>query len=90
MNQTATAQHTPGPWTNDPADGALIDARVNGRIVALAEVFHVDTDGVQQANARLIAAAPRMLEIIRSFVEAPAYSGHRDNDARAILREVEG
>ncbi len=49
---------------------------------------------VQNPNdARLIAAAPRMLEIIAALVSSPAMV---DNDepmmveARAILRDVEG
>ena len=71
MSTSATAQHTPGPWTNDAVDGALVDAKVNGRLVAIAEVFHVETDASREANARLIAAAPRMLEWVRMVASMP-------------------
>ena len=45
------------------------------------------------ANARLIAAAPAMLEIIRTLVSSPAMVDNDEpmmQDARAILRAIEG
>ena len=92
-----TTQHTPGPWTNDPADGALVDARVNGRLVAIAEVFHCDTDESREANARLIAAAPDLLAALEQVmgcitgdnierIHLPVYL----DNARAAIRKAKG
>lgn len=51
------AKHTPGPWTHSE-DGVIVDAA--GK--QLASVFPRD----RAANARLIAAAPDLLEACRA------------------------
>lgn len=55
---TTAAQHTPGPWYVD------IHANImaGGRLVAFPSV-----SGPQEANARLIAAAPELLEVVKAF-----------------------
>jgi hypothetical protein len=68
---TATASaYTPGPWTYDwleqhePTDIAAfrIDSTVEWDTVA--DVFEQDGEGRAGANARLIAAAPELLEAL--------------------------
>lgn len=59
--------HTPGPWI---ADGELIKrdcAALGNTNVKIAKVSqrNLNTDG----NARLIAAAPELLEALREYVE---------------------
>lgn len=62
-------KHTPGPWVvdqvaafADPEDGHMIYAKSgNGHIVC--EIRHAYADN-QTANARLIAAAPELLEML--------------------------
>ena len=63
---TNTAQHTPGPWVNIGrgiygADGYADNFRKSGR-----EIVHTvgpcDIDEEREANARLIAASPCLLE----------------------------
>jgi hypothetical protein len=70
MNST----HTPGPWIAQlhfrQRDGAREYAMVtaNGHLVPLAGVLlRVDNydDGHGEANARLIAAAPDMLDLLK-------------------------
>lgn len=61
------AKHTPGPWkvVNHVVgiDGLAIMAPDAGyRYVASA--LNISTDGYQEANARLIAAAPDMLSAL--------------------------
>ena len=62
MSKTAT--HTPGPWhLSIAANGASVSARTDsGATVALTKSDHPDTKGRKEANARLIAAAPEMLD----------------------------
>jgi hypothetical protein len=73
-----TTQHTPGPWSIDPYLGVV----ACGRIIALTGVdagFHRD------ANARLIAAAPDLLEVLkksREGIESMTTWEHADDPAR--------
>lgn len=65
---SATKQHTPGPWaifkgyivTANP-DGSI---PLNARIVAPLER---DIDSVGEEDARLIAAAPELLGVVRTI-----------------------
>lgn len=77
--------HTPGPWKVTDTDwmkGYRIQAVVSGPNGDIAQVTNVP-------DARLIAAAPRMLALIKLLLNDP---GHVDIDreTRAILRDVEG
>jgi len=59
--------HTPGPWTvrersDDYTDGYFIEA-VDRDVCTVAVAGH--TDKAQFANARLIAAAPDLLELVQ-------------------------
>jgi len=67
---TQTAKHTPGPWII--RDGSFIDAPT---MTCLANVraAHVADNFECQANAKLIAAAPDLLEALRSMCEFWAY-----------------
>ncbi len=63
---TTQATHTPGPWYSQPTAGhemhgqSAIASEANGKTVAIAY------DG--RADARLLAAAPEMLEALRAMV----------------------
>lgn len=68
----SAAQHTPGPWSVDPIDD--LDAHILGKpngfcadIIADVKSFDLDEG---QANARLIAAAPDLLEALKGAVDA--------------------
>ena len=73
-----TAKHTPGPWTikgpsapNRPkTDGGDYAIIADGKIIAEA-IYQTDETDFQPviANARLIAAAPDLLEALKLFVE---------------------
>jgi len=56
---TTTTPHTPGPWSTDGTKSFYVLR--NGDFVANASTA---------ANARLIAAAPQMLEALRAALEA--------------------
>lgn len=69
------AQHTPGPWhvvtcvEDDPTTRYIDDApgEDGERGYYLAEVEHYDLQELE-ANARLIAAAPELLEALERIV----------------------
>ena len=92
-----TTKHTPGPWTigngDDLQEGHVsIDALDHG---ALAQVVWkmIDDDHSPrcEANARLIAAAPELLEIAKQcaahFVDTDAPLG---SAARAAIAKATG
>lgn len=62
------AQHTPGPWEPHLNEWTMQwSARdTSGRVVARPETWFVAAN-VQEANARLIAAAPDLLAALRSI-----------------------
>lgn len=68
-----TAKHTPGPWE---IDGEYVQ-QADQTGVAICDVMNMDEGGdkgwyrgpVTQANARLIAAAPELLEALEEAVD---------------------
>ena len=117
---TDTQKFTPGPWEALLEDGEIecMEIRAQGSLIAVAVVYGLEgfpcltdelTDagpGEFMANARLIAAAPDLLEALRNFaycaarISPPPY-GHRcmwcgdcvqkaKDDARAAIAKAEG
>ena len=99
-----TTQHTPGPWTiqdlphqHDFRKGVEYVIR-DARNCALAQVGHIDAihDGQEsEANARLIAAAPMLLEtldaISRGLTNGQVERGETfQSMARAAIRAAKG
>jgi hypothetical protein len=86
------SQHTPGPWhaenVGEPAYGDVY------------EVYNVNThiaSSLREADARLIAAAPDLLEALRNLLKHPALTGlvrgelaERVNQAHAAIAKAEG
>jgi hypothetical protein len=77
MNATKQVGHTPGPWTLTDQrirdGGPAIDVLAGPYRVASAPLLARSADNESrllevQANARLIAAAPEMLEALREMV----------------------
>jgi len=61
-----TTKHTPGPWIipgTDGGDYVICRRERNGKRRTLAHAY-------MEADARLIAAAPQMLEALRSALDA--------------------
>jgi len=92
-------KHTPGPWKVNGADNAIVGQR-DGLPECIGQVFNVvhgrsypnEWSPVSSANARLIAAAPRMLDLIRDVLndDDNSVSNPYAERARAILRDVKG
>ena len=80
MNETKQeTTHTPGPWevmrhgAGETDDMTIREDKTGGQYVALVQVFE-DPDFAPRAraNARLIAAAPTMLEALERLADACA------------------
>jgi hypothetical protein len=61
-----TETFTPGPWT---AEMRYVESKYNGRI-ASCEAGTVRPYEIAEANARLIAAAPELLEICQAILDS--------------------
>lgn len=63
------SKHTPGPWSLHNFDGdtyRIVDDRDMADLSYVATVhYHEDYDGETRANAKLLAAAPEMLEALK-------------------------
>ena len=68
-----TDKHTPGPWTVSPDNSRVVQGE--GRRIALAYSHAIQPGAVGDANARLIAAAPELLEALEQAVR---YLEHPD------------
>ena len=76
--------HAPGPWINHEDIGATYDA--NGNVVMTAGAGCPGEEGEEgRANARLIAAAPELLEACEEFVEMFKDSSLRLEEDFALL-----
>jgi len=91
-----TTKHTPGPWSASPSptsDGLYHVYKADGNFLTLEDAEH-------EANARLIAAAPDLLEALESLYHTAnsigedtcdpvAFAGALE-DARAAIRKAKG
>lgn len=96
--------HTPGPWyvgamtdqlyiINEPPRPAPKDyENTTLKTIAIAKTFQVDGGfAAEEANARLIAAAPDLLEELKELVELfSGYQGMELKRAKAALARAQG
>ena len=77
-------QHTPGPWSiaEGEPDWAIVTENV-----LVASVHGEDTEN-QEANARLIAAAPELLGALRTAVFHLMGKARRDPDEREVIEQM--
>jgi hypothetical protein len=75
------AKHTPGPWTVNPDDHTEVLA--DGREPMNTVIANVP---VGMPNARLIAAAPEMLEVLIKVM--PFLDSHYHSDELALCRKA--
>lgn len=87
--------HTPGPWVA-LCEPTLSRYRIGAGFAAaesVAVVYMAKVDGVTEANARLIAAAPDMLAALReadSLLDSASIEGQTRNMIRAAIAKAEG
>lgn len=65
-----TAKHTPGPWSLSPGRSTRVDLIDDKNGHAVGEIVWVDAR--KPADARLIAAAPDMLEALEEIMKTIA------------------
>jgi hypothetical protein len=87
-------KHTPGPW--DVRYDYMVQAKSfeDGRLVPVAQPYGVNCNGTDLfANARLIAAAPDLLEVAKSILVddlLPYLPAEYIAKVRAAIAKAEG
>lgn len=92
------SKHTPGEWVYEQIsrgsrDGFEISS---GNFYKIAEVYDVNGSPQNEANARLIAAAPKLLSMLKEMVEATEIDLGADDflalkrEAIAVIAKAEG
>jgi hypothetical protein len=81
--------HTPGPWrTRNVDDHMYLDADTWDAFARVVVVVDDEPDPEGEANARLIAAAPEMLEALKEAVDD--LRGPAETKALAAIAKAEG
>jgi hypothetical protein len=83
---TTKHTHTQGPWHLGKRAGTPAIYGKNG--AEIAEIFHVLTPEWRE-NARLIAAAPELLEALRNLTH-PMANDEDFQNALAVIAKAEG
>jgi hypothetical protein len=86
-----SSKHTPGPWTLSAYyPNRVIGDRNDGEGRYVADCHCNGLNGAEQpedaANARLIAAAPDLLEALQGMLDVYGNDGHLHAPALAALR----
>ena len=82
-----TTKHTPGPWTHHPEDNIILDASGRRLIEWQARSVSVSVEE-RDANARLIAAAPELLEALEVVLHLCTVIGAPDGPALDMARDA--
>ena len=90
------SEWTPGPWTAESeyvSDEYVIVASTAYTPEGYEEGEHPWVDPYSKANARLIAAAPEMAELLTEWASSPSYRPIRDSfedDVKVLLARIKG
>jgi hypothetical protein len=84
-----TTKYTPGPWSwdTDPNGDRWIIGDKSTWVPRIAKIPRY-SEMPNEANARLIAAAPELVEALRELTEK--VSADAINRARSLLARIEG
>lgn len=90
----SAAQHSPGPWAVHPAK-AQVDAFVGGEPLPVCQLLWPTdrrSEDETEANACLIAAAPKMLALLKELIDIEGpQPGHIEwaRKVQAVIAEAE-
>ena len=91
-----TTQHTPGPWKLGDSDWSIITGPCtrftanHHRLAGICTIDHSENELEDAANARLIAAAPAMLDALRTALQAigDTYEARDNDDQGEMVRDI--
>ena len=84
------SEHTPGPWTLEMTTGGKthVGRFGDGHVLTVAEVWECSTRAEFEANAKLMAAAPELLEALKAASDHLDYCGYGDSWERECAVEA--
>lgn len=90
---TEKTKHTPSQWYSDEKDEQFVIVRTDNKIIYCIEDYEVNEE--DRANARLIAAAPELLEACKSLLhdlksDPYVLTPKTINKARSAINKAEG
>jgi hypothetical protein len=89
MSESIKAEHTPGPWKyHYDADGDHVILSDSGTIIAVTGGDGYVMRLIDEANARLLSAAPEMLEALNEFLAYSECHCTRTNDCAFCMGEA--
>ena len=101
MQTQAKVKHTPGPWNSELINNGT-DYQISSKrryIATLAKYGNLDSkcDDLDKANARLIAAAPELLEALKDVLRwwdscplGKEYDGINTKQIKQAIAKAEG
>lgn len=88
-----SAKHTPGPWEVGIDEGAMVFGGPDCREGVCDTSFKSKNIYQEQADARLISAAPEMLNVLKVLVEQGDFEGFTadfQQQVLAVIAKAEG
>jgi hypothetical protein len=76
------SKHTPGPWFSQYDDNGFYE--IGSEIVSLRLAFTYGDGDTDEANARLISAAPELLQSLQAIVKSLA-----DQDDEGLIEHAQ-
>lgn len=78
-------KHTPAPWIKSGNSLITLDETISGNIICDAPEYASDSMGYWEANAKLISAAPELLEALILAYDKAIVSGKLDSKTIGVL-----
>jgi hypothetical protein len=89
LRRKKMSDHTPGPWKTEAGElDVYIVASEGDKETTLAKVDMWPSPSQFKANARIMAAAPQMLEALRKIWDAVIVYPHRTDDAILLVEQA--
>ena len=85
-------KHTPGPWTEKASLSKNTVTTKDSAHIPIAFCFSADYRVVKEANAnaRLIAKAPEMYELLKILKGYIEHASIEDEEIEKLIKEIEG
>jgi len=82
------AKHTPGPWVSDERYDCKNSHSVKSgyKNLAIVNYFNIMSNEEAKANAKLMAAAPDLLEIVKAY--AAMWEEGEENLSRTLYKKA--